>query len=64
MQPWEMTLTAHCHDERPPLLAQKPEPQEPKPLMPAVAAASRWHSMTLGELMQESERMIAEMTRR
>jgi hypothetical protein len=60
-------MVARCHDDRPPLLArEEPEPlPEPKPIgIKAVAAASRWHGMTLGELMQESERMIAGMTGR
>jgi hypothetical protein len=60
-----MQVPAHCHDDRPPLLArEEPEPlPEPKPIgIKAVAAASRWHGMTLGELMRLAAEMAAAMT--
>jgi hypothetical protein len=50
-------MPAHCHEDRLPLLvedeAKEPASREPKPIGPrAVAAAVRWHDMTLAELMR------------
>jgi hypothetical protein len=60
-------MPAHCHDERPHFLvedeAKEPALREPKPIGPrAVAAAVRWHGMTLAELMRESDVMVRAMT--
>jgi hypothetical protein len=60
-------MPAHYHEDRLPLLvedeAKEPASREPKPIGPrAVAAAVRWHGMTLAELMRESDAMVRAMT--
>jgi Na+-transporting methylmalonyl-CoA/oxaloacetate decarboxylase gamma subunit len=41
-----------------------PEPEPDRRLMPAVAAAVRWHRADLAELMRESDAMVRAMTTR